>query len=75
MSDTRTPRFHTGDSATIFYGEATMRGTVAKVVKSRTGNLRRVGITPEGTNVVAWFTPVDDEYGYVSVGGSTVAYI
>ena len=75
MSDTRIPRFRTGDSATIFYGEAAMRGTVVKIITSRTGNLRRVGIAPEGAEIIAWFAPVDDEYGLVSVGGSTVAYI
>lgn len=75
MSDTRTPAFRTGDAATIFYADAAMRGTVAKIVKSRTGNLRRVGITPEGTQVVAWFAPAPDVQGLVSVGGHTVAYV
>jgi hypothetical protein len=70
-------KIHTGDTAVIFYGETErgMAGTVAKIVTSRTGNLRRVGITPEGTDVVAWFTPVPDMNGLVSVGGYTVAYV
>jgi hypothetical protein len=75
MSDTRTPAVRTGDAATIFYDQSAMRGTVVKIVKSRTGNLRRVGITPEGTDVVAWFAPSPDSYGLPSVGGETVAYI
>jgi hypothetical protein len=76
MSDTHTPQFRTGDAATIFYGEEqAIRGTVVKILTSRTGNVRRVGIAPEGAEIVAWFTPVDYQYGLVSVGGSTVAYV
>jgi hypothetical protein len=70
-------KIRTGDSAVIFYGDDELPGTVAKIVTSRTGNLRRVGITPDGTNVVAWFTPAlgTSTPPLVSVGGSTVAYV
>lgn len=76
MSDTRTPAVRTGDVAWITYGdERWMTGTVTKVLTSRSGNLRRVGIVPEGTDVVAWFAPAPDWGGLVSVGGATVAYV
>lgn len=82
MSDTRTATVRTGDSAIITYGDTdAVAGKVAKIVTSRTGNLRRVGITPDGTDVVAWFAPdstdpMGDILGrLVSVGGSTVAYL
>jgi hypothetical protein len=71
-------KIRTGDSAVIFYGDDEMPGTVSRIITSRTGNLRRVGITPDGTDVVAWFTP---SAGYastpplLSVGGETVAYV
>jgi hypothetical protein len=75
MSDTRTPAVRTGDSAVIMYDTTGMHGRVVKVITSRTGNLRRVGITPEGTDVVAWFAPAPDMAGLPSVGGHTVAYV
>lgn len=77
MSDTRTPAVRTGDLAVIFYGQTSenISGTVAKIVTTRTGNVRRVGITPDGTDVIAWFAPAPDHVGLVSVGGATVAYV
>lgn len=76
MSDTRTRNVRTGAGAVILYGDdQALPGTVSRVVTTRTGNLRRVGIIPDGTNVVAWFTPAPDMEGLVSVGGSTVAYV
>jgi len=68
-------KIRTGDTAVIFYGDdGVLPGEIVKIIKSRTGNIRRVGITPEGTDIVAWFAPVPDMHGLVSVGGSTVAY-
>lgn len=77
MSDTRTPAVRTGDTAAIFYGQTpkNVPGRVVKVVTSRTGRIRRIGITPEGTDIVAWFAPVPDHEGFASVGGTTVAYV
>ena len=77
MSDNETGVIRTGDEAVIFYGDDNdgMAGRVAKVLRTRTGALRRVGITPDGTDVVAWFSPSPDFEGLVSVGGATVAYI
>jgi hypothetical protein len=67
----------TGDVVVIFYDADSLPGTVSKIVKSRTGNVRRIGITPDGADIVVWFTPVpkmfDGTY-LTSVGGSTVAY-
>jgi hypothetical protein len=67
----------TGDVVVIFYDADSLPGTVCKIVKSRTGNVRRVGIAPDGADIVAWFIPVPDMFDgacLVSVGGSTVAY-
>ena len=76
MSDTRTPAVRTGDVAWITYGDSRWTtGAVSKVITTRTGNLRRVGITPDGTDVIAWFAPAPDASGLVSVGGFTVAYV
>jgi len=61
--------------ATIFYGEAAVRGNVTAVKLYNDKSVRLVGITPEGTGHVAWFSPSPEQYGFVSVGGSTVAYI
>jgi hypothetical protein len=71
-------KIHTGDCAVIFMSDESgenMAGTVTKIVTSRTGKLRRVGITPDGTDVVAWFSPVPWRAGLVSVGSTTVAYV
>jgi hypothetical protein len=76
MSDTRIPAVRTDDVAWITYGDDRwMTGVVTKIVTTRTGNLRRVGITPDGTDVIAWFSPAPDASGLVSVGGHTVAYV
>lgn len=65
-----------GDNAVIFYGMGgpSMRGTIAAVKTNADKSVRLVGITPEGTNHVAWFAPSPEMYGLLSVGGSTVAY-
>lgn len=77
MSDTRTATIRTGDVAAIFYGRTSQNvsGRVVKVLTTRTGKLRRVGIMPDGADVVAWFSPAPDTVGLVSVGGATVAYV
>lgn len=80
MSNTHTATVRDGDSAVIFYGDGTtvpaMHGTVARVLRTRTGVVRRVGITPQGADVIAWFAPdPDGTEGFVSIGGSTVAYV
>ncbi len=67
----------TNDEAVIYYGDTDdmMVGRVVRVLRTRSGTLRRVGITPEGTDVVAWFSPAPGFEGLVSVGGATVAYL
>jgi hypothetical protein len=75
MSNTHTTPVRDGDAAVIFYGDESTAGRVVKVVASRSGAIRRVGIVPDGTDVVAWFSPAPDTEGLVSVGGSTVAYV
>lgn len=63
-------------SAVITYGDtAALAGTVKTIKRNADKSVRLVGITPDGTDHVAWFAPAPDFAGFVSVGGSTVAYV
>lgn len=73
-----TGMIRTGDEAVIFYGDTDfppVSGRVARVLRTRSGALRMVGISPDGADCVAWFSPAPDFEGLVSVGGATVAYV
>jgi hypothetical protein len=65
-----------GDSAVMFYGpEGVMRCTVAHVAFNADGSVRRVGVTPDGTDCVAWFYPVPDYSGMWNATNTVSLYV